>query len=69
MLNNDQGAFDSVLIMCCPSLLCHYSISLWDAFMMGISYKLSKFIMSLQSVMALIDEGHAQKQKRVMMLA
>jgi|GEM_PF-2670631 len=37
--------------------------------MMGISYKLSKFIMSLQSVMALIDEGHAQKQKRVMMLA
>ncbi|WP_353744068.1 hypothetical protein [Psychrobacter sp.] len=27
----------------------YLSISLWDAFMMGISYKLSKFIMSLQS--------------------
>ncbi|MGO3082776.1 chlorhexidine efflux transporter [Psychrobacter celer] len=38
-----------LLLLFFPMIAWYLSISLWDAFMMGISYKLSKFIMSLQS--------------------
>nr|WP_289057348.1 chlorhexidine efflux transporter [uncultured Psychrobacter sp.] len=38
-----------LLLLFFPMISWYLSISLWDAFMMGNSYKLSKFIMSLQS--------------------